>query len=90
MIDEIDDNNNELSDENDQQIDENPIILTDREIEILSYVLDGKTSSEVAAILGRSKRTIDFHLSNIYTKLEVKNRVQAIRAAASLGLFNIK
>jgi DNA-binding CsgD family transcriptional regulator len=34
-----------------------------------------------------SKRTVDFHLANVYQKLQVRNRVQALRAASRLGLI---
>ena len=34
-----------------------------------------------------SKRTVDFHLANIYDKLQVNNRVQAFRAATRMGLI---
>jgi DNA-binding CsgD family transcriptional regulator len=34
-----------------------------------------------------SKRTVDFHLANIYDKLQVKNRVQALRTATRSGLI---
>ena len=62
------------------------VALTDREVEVLNLVLDGKSSKEVAQTLYLSKRTIDFHLARIYEKLNVSNRVQAIRRAAELGL----
>lgn len=62
------------------------ITLTDRQIEILGLVLEGKTTKEVAKSLFVSKRTIDFHLSRIYQKLSATNRVQAIRRATELGL----
>ena len=62
------------------------VTLTDREVEVLSLVLEGKSSKEVAQTLFLSKRTIDFHLARIYEKLNVSNRVQAIRRAAELGL----
>ncbi|MER3495994.1 MAG: hypothetical protein C4320_03810, partial [Armatimonadota bacterium] len=42
---------------------------------------------EAALKLEKSKRTVDFHLANIYAKLEVNNRVQAFRAALRLGLI---
>jgi len=62
--------------------------LTDREVEVLNQVLEGKSSKEVARLLFVSKRTIDYHLTNIYHKLHVANRVQAVLRAAQLGLLN--
>lgn len=61
--------------------------LTRRELEVLSLVIEGKSSKAVADELYVSKRTVDFHLANIYEKLQVSNRVQAFRRAASLGLI---
>jgi len=66
---------------------EGRIPLTEREVEVLNHVLEGKSSKEVARLLFVSKRTIDFHLTNIYHKLHVTNRVQAVLRAAQLGLF---
>src|ERR1700691_3897927 len=43
--------------------------LNDREVETLTWVARGKTSSEIAEILGLAKRTIDFHLDNARSKL---------------------
>lgn len=64
-----------------------PVKLTKREIEVLTLVIEGKSSKEVAELLYVSKRTVDFHLANIYEKLQVSNRVQAYRRATSLGLL---
>ena len=61
--------------------------LTKREIEVLTLVVEGKSSQEVADALFVSKRTVDFHLSNIYEKLKVTNRVQAYWTASRLGLL---
>lgn len=61
--------------------------LTKREIEVLSLVAQGNSSKETADTLYLSKRTVDFHLANIYDKLQVNNRVQAFRAATRLGLI---
>ena len=71
----------------DRRPEEEPIKLTKREIEVLSLVIEGKSSKEVADMLYVSKRTVDFHLANIYDKLQVTNRVQAFRRAARLGLI---
>ena len=74
-------NSSEGSD--DQQV----VKLTKREIEVLTHVIQGKSSREVADTLFVSKRTVDFHLANVYDKLHVSNRVQAFRRATRLGLI---
>ncbi len=63
------------------------IRLTKREIEVLTLIAQGCSSKEAAEALFVSKRTVDFHLANIYDKLQVNNRVQAFRAATRLGLI---
>ena len=73
----------------DRQHDAEPIKLTKREIEVLTLVIEGRSSKEVADMLYVSKRTVDFHLANIYDKLQVNNRVQAFRRAARLGLIPV-
>jgi ATP/maltotriose-dependent transcriptional regulator MalT len=62
--------------------------LTKREKQVLDLISQGHSSREAAERLVVSKRTVDFHLANIYDKLQVTNRVQAFRAAMRLGLFN--
>ena len=69
---------------------EEPIKLTKREIEVLTLVIEGRASKEVADMLYVSKRTVDFHLANIYDKLQVTNRVQAFRRATRLGLISFE
>jgi DNA-binding CsgD family transcriptional regulator len=61
--------------------------LTKREVEVLMLVIEGNSSKEVADQLFVSKRTVDFHLANIYDKLNVTNRVQAFREATRRGLL---
>lgn len=61
--------------------------LTKREVEVLQLVIEGKSSKEVADELYVSKRTVDFHLANIYSKLSVSNRLQAFREATRRGLL---
>lgn len=70
-----------------RRTEDEPIKLTKREIEVLTLVIEGRSSKEVADMLYVSKRTVDFHLANIYEKLQVSNRVQAFRRAARLGLI---
>jgi DNA-binding NarL/FixJ family response regulator len=59
------------------------IDLNDREIETLTWAARGKTSAEIAVILGLSKRTIDFHIDNARTKLGVATRIEAVTKAAA-------
>ena len=66
------------------------IRLTPREIEILSFIAQGFRSQEVADLLFVSKRTIDFHLANAFSKLQVGNRVQAILAASRMGFLPVE
>lgn len=64
--------------------------LTKRERQVLSYIAQGLPSREVGELLIISKRTVDFHLANIYHKLRVSNRLQAFRRASELGLISFK
>jgi DNA-binding NarL/FixJ family response regulator len=57
--------------------------LNDRESEVLTWVARGKTSAEIAQILGLTKRTVDFHTDNARAKLGAATRTEAaIKAAA--------
>ncbi|HLK59501.1 MAG TPA: LuxR C-terminal-related transcriptional regulator [Chthonomonadaceae bacterium] len=64
------------------------IKLTRREIEILTLINEGFASSDIADRLFVSKRTVDFHVSNILEKLQVNNRIRACRRAMQLGLIS--
>ena len=57
--------------------------LNDREVETLTWVARGKTSAEIAEILGLTKRTVDFHIDNARTKLGAATRTQAVITAAT-------
>ncbi|MFY9839892.1 MAG: response regulator transcription factor [Xanthobacteraceae bacterium] len=59
------------------------ILLNDREVEVLTWVARGKTSAEIAQILGLTKRTIDFHTDNARNKLGAATRTEAAIKAAS-------
>jgi DNA-binding NarL/FixJ family response regulator len=62
--------------------------LNEREIEALTWVARGKTSAEIAIILGLAKRTVDFHLENARIKLGVRTRTEAVIKAAFGRLIN--
>lgn len=57
--------------------------LNDREVESLTWAARGKTSAEIAQILGLSKRTVDFHIDNARAKLGTSTRIEAIIKAVS-------
>ena len=65
---------------------ENPAGLTDRQVEILRLLVDGRTNAEIAAKLVLSVRTVDHHVSAVLQKLGVAGRREAIAAAAALGV----
>lgn len=52
--------------------------LTGRQKEILDWAGKGKSNRDIAEILGCSKRSVDYHMSEILGKLEVSSRTQAI------------
>jgi DNA-binding NarL/FixJ family response regulator len=58
------------------------VTLNDREIEVLTWVARGKTSTEVSELLGLAKRTVDFHLDNARVKLSAATRTEAAIKAA--------
>jgi DNA-binding response OmpR family regulator len=60
-----------------------PVQLARREVETLTWAARGKSSSEIAQILGLSKRTVDFHIDNARSKLGVATRTQAAIKAVS-------
>ena len=61
--------------------------LTARQIECLRWSAEGKSSWDIAQILGLSPRTVDEHLDNACRKLGVKRRAQAAVTAARAGLL---
>jgi DNA-binding response OmpR family regulator len=59
------------------------VALTDREVECLTWAARGKTSTEIAQIVGTTKRNVDFHIETACRKLNVATRVQAaVKAVA--------
>ena len=55
--------------------------LNDREVDTLTWAARGKTSAEIAQIMGLSKRTVDFHIDNAREKLGASTRVEAVTMA---------
>ena len=59
--------------------------LSAREMEIIGLVADGLTNQEIAKKLTISKRTVDNHVSNMFTKTGSKNRVALLNWAMDHG-----
>ncbi|MBK9009192.1 MAG: response regulator transcription factor [Anaerolineae bacterium] len=59
--------------------------LTERELEVLGLLAQGLANKQIAAELGISEHTVKFHVSSIYTKLDVTNRTEAVRAGLRGG-----
>jgi len=64
--------------------------LTDRQIDVLKCLMDGKSNKEIARQLKLTDTTVKVHLSTIYKVLDVKNRTQAAIEAEKLNLFTEK
>jgi DNA-binding NarL/FixJ family response regulator len=60
--------------------------LTDREHEILDLIAQGQPNTSIAARLAISEKTVRNHVSNIFTKLAVADRAQAVVRAREAGL----
>lgn len=69
------------------RVDDLPEHLTERQLEILRYVSQGFTSKEIGEKLGLSYHTVATHVKNIYAKLQVNSRTEAIYEASKLGLL---
>jgi LuxR family maltose regulon positive regulatory protein len=61
--------------------------LTEREREILVFLGNGVSNREMANRIFVSENTVKFHLKNIYSKLSVSTRLQAVAAARQIGLI---
>ena len=61
--------------------------LTEREKAVLKMVASGYTSAEIATRMTISFRTVNTHIKNIYRKLQVHNRAQAVSSATYRNLF---
>jgi len=55
--------------------------LSNRETEVLEYITSGFSNDEISEKMFVSKNTVKTHIKNIYSKLDVKNRIQAMKKA---------
>ncbi len=63
--------------------------LTDREIQVIKLIADGKTNKEIANVLAISEKTVKNHVRNIFQKLEVDDRTKAAIIAIKKGLIQL-
>jgi LuxR family quorum-sensing transcriptional regulator LasR len=61
--------------------------LTRRELEVLKWVMAGKSSWEISRITSCSEATVNFHMANVRQKFNVNTRQQAVVKAISFGLL---
>lgn len=71
-----------------KQTEKSTPYLTGRELEILKWTADGKSSQDIADILIVSNNTVNFHVKNAIAKLQAANKTGAVVRAAMLGYLN--
>jgi DNA-binding NarL/FixJ family response regulator len=64
--------------------------LSSREIEVLRLAARGFTNKAIGVQLGISDRTVQGHLTNIFGKLDVASRTEAVTKAIHLGLVSVE
>lgn len=66
-----------------------PDLLSPRERDCLRFLMQGKTNPEIAELLAVSRNTVHFHLKNLYRKMNVSSRMEAVTAARGLGFTEV-
>ena len=61
--------------------------LSERQTEVLQLLASGARNPEIADHLVLGVRTVKFHIENLYQKLEVRSRTEAVRVARERGLL---
>lgn len=62
--------------------------LSPREIEVLTFIVEGKTAREIAKVIGVKPTSIQTYRTRIMTKLEARNIVDLVRLSIRLGLIH--
>jgi two-component system NarL family response regulator len=63
--------------------------LSDREVQVLQEMAKGKSNLEIATGIGITERTVKFHINNIFSKLGVTDRTQAVIIALERGFASL-
>ncbi|TVP62201.1 MAG: DNA-binding response regulator [Nodularia sp. (in: Bacteria)] len=64
--------------------------LSKRELEVMQLITTGKSNQEIGAALQISEGTVKYHVNNIYSKLGVSDRIQAVITALKRGIVNLQ
>jgi two-component system NarL family response regulator len=64
--------------------------LTQREVDVLHWVLKGQRNKEIAAAMSISDETVEVHLRNIFSKLDVHDRTAAVYVALRRGIIHLE
>lgn len=72
------------------RLEEAPVRLTERELAVLRLAGEGLTNAEIGDRLYFSSRTVQVHLTHIYSKLGVGSRTEAVIAALRRGLISLE
>lgn len=64
------------------------IQLSERELEVLALTAKGLSNKEIARVLGRAEETVKVHLKNIFEKLGVDDRTEAVTTALQRGILH--
>ena len=62
-------------------------LITERQLQCLAWVQEGKSATDIGGILGLSGRTVEKHIIKVCGHLGVKTRIQAVVRARELGLI---
>jgi DNA-binding NarL/FixJ family response regulator len=66
------------------------IVLTEREVQVLSFVAKGMANKDIAHRLGTASGTIKMHMQNILSKLDAADRTHAVTIALQRGILNLR
>ena len=65
------------------------IRLSEKELEVLALTAKGLSNKEIARVLGRAEETVKVHLKNIFDKLGVEDRTEAVTTALQRGILHM-
>jgi DNA-binding NarL/FixJ family response regulator len=78
-----------LLDETDDMRAHQVTILSEREMEVLQLLAEGKSTPEIASNMFISQKTVKNHLASIYEKIDARDRTHAVIRAVKMGIIKI-